>query len=732
MELDLMNAACEELLNESGELNSKELLSALSRLDFLLQQAIAKAEETYGSKASENFRGLFVSHSDVEQLLTLEPGAPTFRRRSDDAARLTGPSEKNSELDRLKQSFGLSDFDVDVICIALAPELDLRYERLYAYLQDDVTRRRPTVDLALNLLCDTPEDKLADRLHFAPDAPLFERGLVHLFPDPHQTQPPLLAHYFKLDHQVVQLLLGQIGPDPRLIPFCRLVTPVISLEDLQLGSEIKRALPFLLKHAQEGWSHIFYFHGRRGTGRRRMAEALASQTGSALLTVDLAYALTPEADLDEIVKLVCREARLRKAILYLDDFDPITEDPRHKRFLKLLGEQLESVAVIAGARPWSSLAGELKGVVVVPFPVPTFAERRTCWQRGLAAASVVIEEGMLSALAGRFRLTENQITEAVETARIQAMWRVAQSEPDSPRTSPKVQPTIRDLFAAARGQTGTELASLARKIESAQTWDDLVLPEDAMEQLREIVLRVVHRDRVLSEWGFDRKLSSGKGVNALFAGSSGTGKTMAAEVIANELGLELYKIDLAGVVSKYIGETEKNLERIFNAAEHANAILFFDEADALFGKRSEVHDAHDRYANIEVAYLLQRMEQYEGISLLATNLRQNMDEAFVRRLAFIVQFPVPNAESRHRIWKGIWPTRIAFNDDVDLESIARQFKLSGGNIKNIALAAAFHAAEDGGRVSMSHLLRATRREFQKMGKVLPELNLGGDEDVLQS
>jgi len=184
-------------------------------------------------------------------------------------------------------------------------------------------------------------------------------------------------------------------------------------------------------------------------------------------------------------------------------------------------------------------------------------------------------------------------------------------------------------------------------------------------------------------------------------------------------------------VSKYIGETEKNLERIFNAAEHANAILFFDEADALFGKRSEVHDAHDRYANIEVAYLLQRMEQYEGISLLATNLRQNMDEAFVRRLTFIVQFPVPNAESRHRIWKGIWPTEIAFDDDVDLESIARQFKLSGGNIKNIALAAAFHAAEDGGRVSMSHLLRATRREFQKMGKVLPELNPGGDDDVLQ-
>jgi SpoVK/Ycf46/Vps4 family AAA+-type ATPase len=227
----------------------------------------------------------------------------------------------------------------------------------------------------------------------------------------------------------------------------------------------------------------------------------------------------------------------------------------------------------------------------------------------------------------------------------------------------------------------------------------------------------------MGEWGFGRKLSGGKGVNALFAGSSGTGKTMAAEVIANELGLDLYKIDLSSVVSKYIGETEKNLERIFDAAEHADAILFFDEADAIFGKRSEVHDAHDRYANIEVAYLLQRMEQYEGISLLATNLRQNMDEAFVRRLAFIIHFPFPDEESRRRIWTGIWPEEITLDEDVDLGQLARQYKLSGGNIKNVALAAAFLAAPEGGCVTMSHLLQSVRREYQKTGKVLTELSV---------
>jgi SpoVK/Ycf46/Vps4 family AAA+-type ATPase len=237
--------------------------------------------------------------------------------------------------------------------------------------------------------------------------------------------------------------------------------------------------------------------------------------------------------------------------------------------------------------------------------------------------------------------------------------------------------------------------------------------------------RVTHRQRVLGDWGFDRKLSLGKGVNALFAGPSGTGKTMAAEIIANELGLDLYKINLAGVVSKYIGETEKNLDRIFTAAENANAILFFDEADALFGKRSEVRDSHDRYANIEISYLLQKMEQYEGIAILATNLRQNLDDAFVRRLAFTIHFPFPNETQRREIWTKTWPAAVPLGSDVDLDFLATQFKLSGGNIKNIALASAFLAAADGGVVSMEHLCHATQREYQKLGKVLSDAELYG-------
>jgi len=229
----------------------------------------------------------------------------------------------------------------------------------------------------------------------------------------------------------------------------------------------------------------------------------------------------------------------------------------------------------------------------------------------------------------------------------------------------------------------------------------------------------------MDEWGFDRKLSLGKGVNVLFAGPSGTGKTMAAEILANELGLDLYTIDLSGVVSKYIGETEKNLDRVFTAADSANAILFFDEADALFGKRSEVRDSHDRYANIEISYLLQKMEHFEGIAILATNMRENLDDSFVRRLAFSVHFPLPDETDRRRIWQSIWPPELPLDAGLSFDDLARRFKVSGGSVKNIAVAAAFLAAADGGRVRTPHLLHAARREYQNLGKVLPETEAEG-------
>jgi SpoVK/Ycf46/Vps4 family AAA+-type ATPase len=281
-----------------------------------------------------------------------------------------------------------------------------------------------------------------------------------------------------------------------------------------------------------------------------------------------------------------------------------------------------------------------------------------------------------------------------------------------------------DLKNAARTQSQPRLTSLAKKITPHYTWEDIVLPSDRMAQLKEIANQVLYQHVVYEEWGLAKKSSLGRGVAALFAGQSGTGKTMAAEVIANDLGLDVYKIDLSGLVSKYIGETEKNLARVFEEASDTNAILFFDEADAVFGKRSEVRDSHDRYANIEVSYLLQKMEEYDGIVVLATNLRANLDEAFLRRMRAIVEFPFPEVEDRLSIWQRTLASTAPLDKDVDLRFMAQQFRIAGGNIRNIVLLGAFLAASEEKPIAMAHLIHAAKREYQKLGRLIAESDFG--------
>ncbi|HYH05197.1 MAG TPA: ATP-binding protein, partial [Bacillota bacterium] len=302
--------------------------------------------------------------------------------------------------------------------------------------------------------------------------------------------------------------------------------------------------------------------------------------------------------------------------------------------------------------------------------------------------------------------TPGQIYRSLVTAQNQALWR----EPGNAQIEPG------DIYRACHESAGSGLKTLATKVNPRYTWEQLILPPDQTEQLQSICIQSKYRYLVYGKWGFDRVLSYGKGLNVLFFGAPGTGKTMAAEVLAGELQLELYKVDLSRVVSKYIGETEKNLSRIFDEAESSSAILFFDEADALFGKRSEIKDAHDRYANVEIGYLLQRMESYTGIVILATNLSKNLDEAFLRRMQFTLEFPFPDTGQRERIWKTIFPEKAPLSPDVDYTFLAEKMKISGGNIKNIAVNAAFNAAKANTDIGMVHIMRAGKREYQKMGK----------------
>jgi hypothetical protein len=689
------------------------LLGALHDLDILLERALQLAPYAYGwEQGATQFRGLYITKPDVERTLARETGAPPFGELGEEPFFAIGDVPA---LQVLAERHALSWFDCAVLLIAMAPEIDLRYERIYAYLQDDVSRRRPTVDLILNLLCPTVGAKLHRRSHFASDSVLVGERLIHLAQDNNQAGPPLLAHSVKLDEQVIRELLGSTEMDCRLGGLSERLTSEIDLASLPLEQETIEGLRRLALSSRAGANQLrLSLGGPAMPLKRRTAEAVANCMGRPLMTFDLGRAVALGSDVSVLLAVMVREAQLFNAVLF------VAADGVDERTTRLLAESLEEPrtdAIVSMSAP-AAVIDQL-AMVSVEFVRPSFPTRREQWRRSLSATRIDLAESELDSLAGRFRLYPDQICAAVTSAHNRARWRGSKHA------------TMTDLSAAARAQSGRQIGGMARKIEPVYSWNDIVLPPATVGQLRAICSRVVHQHRVLDEWGFDRKLSMGKGVTVLFAGPSGVGKTMAAEIIATELDIDLYKIDLAGVVSKYIGETEKNLDRIFAAAENANAILFFDEADALFGKRSEVKDSHDRYANIEISYLLQKMEMYDGIAILATNLRQNLDDAFLRRLAFTVHFPFPDEGDRRRIWTSIWPAAVPLDADIDFDFLAARFKLSGGNIKNVALAAAFLAAEEDRPVGMRHLVTAVEREYEKMGKPLGRAVFGqyGVEDM---
>jgi SpoVK/Ycf46/Vps4 family AAA+-type ATPase len=369
---------------------------------------------------------------------------------------------------------------------------------------------------------------------------------------------------------------------------------------------------------------------------------------------------------------------------------------------------MPSMVVLVGARSWDP--GWARDVpFICEAPIPDATQRAELWRRNLDGDT---PPGLdLAGTMAQFRLTAEQVHRAARAARMEAHAREIPLDED-------------ELKAGARAQNAAGLERLARRIQPAVGFVDLVLPPDTMAQLKELLTRARYREQVLDVWKMGGPAARRRGLTALFAGPSGTGKTMAAEVLASELGLDLYTVDLATVVDKYVGETEKNLDRIFAEAERVNGVILFDEADALFGKRSEVSDAHDRYANVEVAYLLQRMELFDGIAILATNLRSNLDEAFTRRLDSLVDFPEPEREYRLKLWERSLGTAMPRAGDLDLAFLAESFKLAGGGIRNIVVAAAYAAAEQGQPLSMAHLIRATQREYLKMGRLCVESEFG--------
>jgi len=718
-------------MRERSESSLDHLFNEMRCLDQRLHLEVRKARERSPAVGDERFRGLYVSDAQIDTILEASAhfaaGASAATSRESDAGVVPGagqedvtrtPQREESgrrlavfRLNELARLFGLSRFEMDTVLLCLLPDVELKYERLYAYLQDDITKKRPTVETVIRLQRPAGGNEISLRQAFHASAPLFRTRLLRFADDRLSSSVSLLARQLEIDERISAYLLGFDQVDARILHFVRVVRPKARLNDAIIPDDIRQRLAGLVRRTKDE-EVVLRFRGNSGAGRQNTAEALCHELGVPLLVAD-ADQLPEQSPLESLLPLVFREGRLQGAILYLECDRLMSAGMEAGPSSRILEREIEAYpgwVILSGDQEWQpSRLGRDKPFVSVDFPLPSYTLRQQAWQNQGKEFSFA-DDVDFADLAGRFRLSVGQIRDAIVVARNFALWR-------SPEDSTI---TLQDVHAACRRLSRPGLNALAHKIASNYVWHDIILPREQVEHLREICSFVKYHETVYGEWGFGRKHSRGKGLNVLFAGPSGTGKTMAAEIMAGELGFDLYKIDLSTIVSKYIGETEKNLDRIFREAQLSNAILFFDEADALFGKRSEVRDSHDRYANIEVAYLLQKMEDYDGVVILATNLRKNMDEAFARRMHFTVEFPMPEEEDRLRIWRGVFPGEAPLSKDTDLNFMARQFKISGGNIKNIALNAAFLAAQDGKVITIEHLIRATKREYQKIGKLCTE------------
>jgi hypothetical protein len=639
------------------------------------------------------FRGLYVSEETVDQLLAAEaPAAHPLQSEARTALEADADQAEGAgtslRLRRLARAAELTSLDVELLMIALLPDLDSRFERLYGYLNDDVTRRRASVGLALQLAGESAMTASA-RSRLEQSRPLVRRGLIVV----EESERPFLTRGLRVPDRVGAHLLGDDAPAAGLANLIDEVAPYRAPVADQLGRALVAGV------------RLVHLHERVvGTGAA-VAVAALEAAGMASLTLDLGRVTgTAQSDATHLADTAIREALLLGAGLVAGPVEVLAEASAESMH-RLTAADVP--VLLVGSTTWDP-QWSTQSPLLADAPVLGGRERLELWERALGAHDPSLDP---ASLAVHLALGPGQVSKAVRAAEASARMTGGPVSAD-------------DLRRGVRAQNAAGLERLARRIEPEVAWTDLVLAPTVMRGLKEVAARARHRDTVLTDWRMRRGGGRGHGVTALFAGDSGTGKTMSAEVIASDLGLDLYTVNLATVVDKYIGETEKNLERIFAEAGGVNAVLFFDEADAIFGKRSDVRDAHDRYANIESAYLLQRLETFDGLAVLATNLRANIDDAFTRRLDAIIDFPEPTEELRQALWRRCLQPPLPLGDDIDYDFLASSFDFTGGNIRSASTTAAYLAAAEGLPVGMLHLVAAVEQEYRKLGRLVLEREFG--------
>ncbi|MEH1916635.1 ATP-binding protein [Nostoc sp.] len=590
----------------------------------------------------------------------------------------------------LSQKLGLSDFEQEILLLCVAMELDPGMARLCARAFDNAHQPYPTFALALSLFDEPTWDALSW------ERPLRYWRLIEI----HQLGvQPLTSSALRVDERILNYIKGLNSLGDRL---ASLVMPLATEQwDVKLPPSQKTVVETIIQQLRrtqrEQRLPVIQLVGADSLSKQLIAQQVAAQLERYVYRLSVELLPTQAGELETVARLWHRESLLLPLALYLDaqelDDKPTTEGqalPLH-RFLTRSGG-----LIFLSTREIRQNLGQSTIVVDVEKPTPT--EQKATWSEALGTVADINPR----LLTGQFNL--NLVT-------IEQIAQQVLAETPNPEIPNR-------LWSACLGNTRPQLDTLAQRLDLKATWDDIVLAPEETNLLHQIADQIRQRSQVYQNWGFDKRMNRGMGISALFAGESGTGKTMAAEVIANDLQLNLYRIDLSAVVNKYIGETEKNLRRLFDAAEDGGAILFFDEADALFGKRSEVRDSHDRHANIEVNYLLQRLEEYRGLAILATNLKSSLDHAFMRRLRFIVNFSFPGVAERQVMWEKVFPPETP-TEDLDFRRLAR-LNLTGASIQNVALNAAFLAAQAGTPVTIALVLAAVRTEFRKLDRPVNE------------
>ena len=600
-------------------------------------------------------------------------------------------------LETLCRTFGLSPFERGILLLCAGVELDASLGALCATAQGDGRRTYPTFSLALAALPGPHWSALS------PARPLRHWRLIEVLPADGLTGAPL-----RIDERILHYLAGASHPDERLTGLMDALR-MAPVEIAPSHGELAQRLARLWSHSEEAAElPMLQLCGADAAVRRAVAAAVCRELGVRLHAVSVPFLPAAVSELDLLIRLWERESALDGCVLLVDCDDAEAGDTARAAAVTRLIERTAAPLIVSARERRRAIQ---RHTITAEVPRLTAGQQRDIWESVLGAGL----NGKVEALVSQFSLS----APAIRAASAEALA----ASKDQTVTEPAEAQFGGLLWDACRHQARPRLDDLALRIEQAANWDDLVLPQPQRRTLQEIAVYVRHRAQVYETWGFAGKGARGLGATALFAGASGTGKTMAAEVLAGELRLDLYRIDLSSVVSKYIGETEKNLRRVFDAAEEGGAILLFDEADALFGKRSEVKDSHDRYANIEISYLLQRMEVYRGLAILTTNMKGSLDTAFLRRIRFVVEFPFPDASERAEIWRRVFPISTP-TEGLDLRKLT-SLNMAGGNIRNIALNAAFLAAGAGEPVRMTHLLRAARSECAKLERPLSETEVAG-------